>query len=415
MDITSEWDALNPKDFNYTHDVVTNSTSLPLFLGNYIDITNAYILDSNFDSGIIENSDWNSGYHINDNNDVVITSITSSGVYNLEIDSDNNYLIAKTNINYDHTENSILEENDIIFLNSIDYDTRGMVTNITLLATGSGYNTTSSKSLVDIKVDSLTMSSIGSYYLDGIGLSTNSSGNGTGLTLDIKTNKIGSVMSITYSAPITGGGSYSMNLFDTVSTNTGPIATASFIFQILTDDLLGTVTGISATQNGGLPSTYSVFGPPTTTTTSGATGVGVIFLTGPIITEPNGATSSPITLGTGLTINYETSTDGSITSVNINDSGLGYEVDQIFKIEGGNATFSITSVSNGEVISYEINNPGEDYLIGDSIDIIRPYDPNLQFSNSLTASFVVTSVTVSNYDKRGLTLDITTGITGDVI
>ena len=413
MDSTSEWDSLNPKNYNYDSDVIVGTTSLPTYLGNNIDISTAYILDSDFGSGIIETSDWNSGYHINYNNDVVITSVTSSGIYNLEIDNYNDYLIAYTNMNHSNPEkigNSISKD-DVIFLNSIDYDTRGMVTHVTLIATGSSYSSSSDPIfLVNTKVESLTMSNVGTYYKKDTGLITyNKTGKGTGLTIDVDAKEIGAVLGITYSAPMSGGGSYSMNLSSpSVSTTTGPIgfggaiATSmppSFgVLTILDDDAEGTITGRPN-------ATYSTFGPPLTVSASGATGVGAIFVTGPLTTSPNGATNS-ISLGIGLTLNYKTSTNGAITYLEINNPGSGYEVGQVFKVEGGGATFSIKSISKGEIISYKINNPGEDYLKGDILDIIKPFDPNFQFGTGITASVVVTSITVSSSDTKGLSLDI---------
>ena len=409
MDSTSEWDSLNPKNYNYDSDVIVGTTSLPTYLGNNIDISTAYILDSDFGSGIIETSDWNSGYHINYNNDVVITSVTSSGIYNLEIDNYNDYLIAYTNMNHSNPEkigNSISKD-DVIFLNSIDYDTRGMVTHVTLIATGSSYSSSSDPIfLVNTKVESLTMSNVGTYYKKDTGLITyNKTGKGTGLTIDVDAKEIGAVLGITYSAPMSGGGSYSMNFNSSVSTSTGPISTSTFVFNILTDDSLGTVTGITPAQNNGNNATYSVFGPPLTVSASGATGVGAIFVTGPLTTSPNGATNS-ISLGIGLTLNYKTSANGAITYLEINNPGSGYEVGQVFKVEGGGATFSIKSISKGEIISYKINNPGEDYLKGDILEIIKPFDPNFQFGTGITASVVVTSITVSSSDTKGLSLDI---------
>ena len=425
IDTTSEWDAQNPKNFNYSSDVIVGTTSLPQFLGNNIDITNAYILDSDFESGIIETSDWNSGHHINYNNDVVITSVTHSGQYNLSIDDYNNHLIAQTNLVYNNPEKigkDVISEGDIVFLNSVDYDTTGMVTKVTLLGTGSSYSTTSDPVfLVNTKVGSLTMSNVGNYYRTETNIPTSSTnGSGTGLTLDIVTNEIGAVLTIAYSAPISNGGSYSMNLSSpSVSTTTGPIGSGGAIatsmppsfgvLTILTDDSVGTVTGITALQNGNQNATYSTFGPPLTAQASGAVNVGAIFLTGPLTVSANGVTSSPSSLGAGLTLNYNTSANGSITYLEINNSGSGYGVGQVFKIEGGNATFSITSISKGEITSFSINNPGEDYLSGEVLDVIKPFNPNFMFGSGTTASIVVTSITVSNSDTKGLSLDLLTG------
>ena len=428
IDSTSEWDSLNPKNYNYSSDVIVGTTSLPQYFGSNIDITGAYILDSDFNSGIIETSDWNSGHHVNYNNDVVITSITSSGIYNLKIDNENDYLVASTNLIYNHPEKigkDVISKGDIVFLNSIDYDTRGMVTKVSIVATGSSYSAISNPIfLVNTKVNSLTMSFAGTYYSSGSDLVTsNVNGKGTGLTLDIITKSIGSVIGITYSS-LSGGGSYSMNLVSSVPTNAGPIGSSGSIatymppsfgaLRILTDDAVGSITGITSLQNGGVPATYSTFGPPLTAQPSGATGVSTIFVTGPIKTEANGATSSPISLGSGLTLAYNTSSNGAITNLFIEQSGFGYEIDQVFKVDGGNATFSITSVGLGEISSYTIKNPGEDYLNGDILNIINPINPNFQFGKGLTASVIVTSITVSNSDTKGLSLEYSTGAGGQV-
>jgi subtilisin-like proprotein convertase family protein len=421
IDTTSEWDAPNPINYNYSSDVIVGTTSLPQFLGSNIDISNAYILDSDFNSGIIETSDWNSGYHINYNNDVVITSVTSSGIYNLEIDDNKDYLIAHTNLNFLYPEKigkSVIEKDDIIFLNSVDYDTRGMVTKVTLLTQGSSYSTTSDPIfLTNTKVSSLTMSNVGTYYKTESGLATyNTNGVGTGLTVDITAKNIGSVTGITYSGPLSGGGSYSMTFVNLIPDAAGPIGTsfsagaspsailpASYVSTGILVDTNGSITGVPG-------ATYSNFGPPLVSVPSGATGVGAIFFTGPIVTLPNGSTASPNTLGSGLTVNYRTSANGTITYLEINNSGLRYDVNQVFKIEGGNATFSIKTVGNGEITSFNINTPGEDYLIGDVLNIINPFDPNSQFVGGLTASITVTSITASNKDTRGLSLNLFTGI-----
>ena len=418
IDTTSEWDAPNPGNYNYSSDVIVGTTSLPQFLGKNIDVSGAYILDSDFNSGIIETSDWNSGYHINYNNDVVITSVTSSGLYNLEIDDDKDNLIAYTNLNYAYPEKigkNVIEKDDIVFLNSVDYDTRGMVTKVTLLSQGTSYSTSSDPIfLTNTKVNSLTMSSVGTYYKTESGLATsNTNGVGTGLTVDVTAQAIGSVIAITYSLPLSGGGSYSISLVGQTPDAPGPIGTsfsteysiipASYVLSpIFIDDTFGTVTGTAS-------GTYSNFGPPFVSTISGATGVGVVFSTGPIVVLPDGSTASPNTLGSGLTVNYKTSANGAITFLEISESGLRYDIGQVFKIEGGNATFSITSVSKGEITSYKINSPGEDYLIGDVLDIIKPFDPDFQFGTGLTASITVTSITVSNKDTKGLSLNIFTG------
>jgi len=408
MDQNSEWESLNPKNYNYDSDVLPGTASLPTYLGDLIDISDAYILDADFESGIIETSDWNSGHHINYNNDVVITSVTSSGAYSLEIDYENNLLIANTSEKIYNPEKigvDVLSKGEIVFLNSVDYDTTGQVTKVTVISNGTSYSTSDMNRLVNTSILSTTMSSPGTNYFTGNDIKTISNKSGTGVTVDIVANPIGAVIGITYSAPLSGGGSYSMT-FVTTSINR-PIGLSfstdyaelplSYVNNILTDDALGTITGITPAQNGGFNATYSVFGPPQTAMATGATGVGVIFVTGSSFR------------GGGMTVNYKTSTNGSITNLYINNSGVGYLPGQTFRVDGGNATFSITSVSNGEIISYKIKNKGEDYINGEVLQIQRSFDPNSIYNSGISASIVISSITASVFDEKGLTLDITTG------
>ena len=619
MDKNSEWESLNPKNYNYDSDVLPGTSSVPAYLGNMIDISGAYILDADFESGIIETSDWNSGHHINYNNDVVITPVSSDGRYDLEIDSINDLLIANTSKLMDNPERigvDVLSKGDIVFLNSVDYDTTGMVTKVSVMTTGSSYSTSFDKKLVNTSILSTTMSNYGTNYKTGVDLPTISSGSGTGVTVDIVANPIGAVLGITYSTPIIsktglklsmdpefsypGSGtswtdltnSYSGSLvggvvYDSVnkafstltSTSTTPrwislnswiqfgdgneysmefsvklrtgaegtfhslcgnggfdgwigiegtanswrlffrdgvagsnlytysplitnfdlsnswavigitvdsmrnikfylngafvcitaptlisaminisrigggyddsgryypfqglisttriynrplAASEMFVNYNLTIDRLGSGAPIYVPANGGpiatsfstdtsiLPpsyvttivtdtdgsatgvvnATYSVFGPPQNPMSSVAQGAGVIFTAGPHFT------------GGGMTVDYAKTANGLITNIYISDYGVGYLPGQIFKVEGGNATFSISSVSKGEIISYSIKSKGEDYINGDVLEIAKSFDPNSLYNNGITASIIVISITASSFDEKGLTLDIITG------
>ena len=397
-----------PRDFNYDTEIEAGKIAMSNRIGDVIDIGSAYVIDADFESGIIETSDWNSGYHINYANDVAICGPTSTGHYNISIDSENDYLIIDTTYNDSGKErlDGTVKTGDIIFLNSVDYDNRGMAETVTMLATGSGYITTSPSNparLVNTIVNGTTMSSPGSAYSEGKGISTiTRTGNGTGLTVDIETLPVGSVISITYSAPISNGGSYSINFTSTVSTTTGPIDTTTFVENVVTDDAQGTATGISAAMNGGINATYSIFGP--------------LQIAGPGSGSANAIyDSGPVSNGEGgLILKYYTLSDGSISSLQIEEKGYNYLPDQVFKIEGGNATFSIASVSFGEITSYSVDSTGEDYRIGDILDIIKPYDPNQKFEGT-TASIVITAITASYHDTKGLRLDITADGTGGIV
>ena len=83
-----------------------------------IDSSNAFILDSNYESGLFESSDWNSGYNINYNKNIISHS-NDSGNYNVLIQSDSKIKIK--NIIDDF-------ENDIVFLNSIKHEKNPSVT-----------------------------------------------------------------------------------------------------------------------------------------------------------------------------------------------------------------------------------------------------------------------------------------------
>ena len=162
---------------------------------NKLDFSNAYIINSDFESGIFENSNWNGGNHINYNNDVSITKspTASIGYYDMIMDKNSNKITLNIP-NVNEVEDDYLLLNDIIFLNAVDYDTRGKVIQFSIYDKGSGYT------------ESSNVSTIG--------------GSGTGLTLSIFTEPIGSVVSITLSTTNTLGytpayviGSYSLPVY----------------------------------------------------------------------------------------------------------------------------------------------------------------------------------------------------------
>lgn len=147
------------------------------FLGTGIlDFSEAYIVNSDFESGIFENSNWNSGNHINYSNDNNITKDINNGggLYNLTLSNTDSNTILLTNtisdlgvaseVDYDY-----FEDDSIVFLNAVDYDTRGKVTSFVILDTGSGYT---------------------SSVLNTTG------GSGTGLTIDVQASTIGEVTGI---------------------------------------------------------------------------------------------------------------------------------------------------------------------------------------------------------------------------
>lgn len=92
-----------------------------------VDFSNAYIINSDFESGLMENSEWNSGFHIESNNDNNITiSGLTGGAYNLSIDSDLN-LVATTSYDSNWFESGPIEVDSIVYLDSVDF-TYGLTT-----------------------------------------------------------------------------------------------------------------------------------------------------------------------------------------------------------------------------------------------------------------------------------------------
>jgi hypothetical protein len=143
---------INGLNFDYaTQSSLLSTLNRPSYLGN-IDVSNAYIIDSDIESSFIESSDWNSGFNINYNNDLVISSFTNSTTitnYNISIGSQSQ-LVIKTPYNGLYGEivdresksNNLpdIKKDDILFLNSVDYYSKGRVLAHTIVASGSYYS-----------------------------------------------------------------------------------------------------------------------------------------------------------------------------------------------------------------------------------------------------------------------------------
>jgi hypothetical protein len=112
-------------NFN-TSEIPSNTPNTVLTsLGNIIDISNAYIIDSDFDSGLFENSQWNDGNHINYNNDSNITIQNSiGGQYNLSVATQSGYLIATSSFDKFFPEDDLdyLSVGTVVFLDTVDYN-----------------------------------------------------------------------------------------------------------------------------------------------------------------------------------------------------------------------------------------------------------------------------------------------------
>lgn len=108
----------------------TNSNFLPSidihidttgFITNTIDITNAYIIDSDFRSGLFETSDWNSGSYIGHNYDTILPNLSSlGGVYDISIPTlgDNKLIISMPSPVA--IDDNLIKVGSIVYLNSIE-------------------------------------------------------------------------------------------------------------------------------------------------------------------------------------------------------------------------------------------------------------------------------------------------------
>ena len=126
---------INGLDINTLNEpsILNGSTySEPTLIGNNIDISNAYIVNSDFESGIIENSDWIGGNHINYSNDVNIVD-SNFGTYSIIALTSSSELIVETGYDptYKEAGDDCLEEGNIVFLGNIEYQSpNGQVINL---------------------------------------------------------------------------------------------------------------------------------------------------------------------------------------------------------------------------------------------------------------------------------------------
>lgn len=112
----------------YTDNILVESIIIDGFTcsssvksGPKMDFSNGYILDSDFKSGIFEDSDWITGNYINHNKDNTI-STTSSYYFQSTIGTGSGDPVLEISIN-DFIRYNIFGEGDVVFLNSIYYDT----------------------------------------------------------------------------------------------------------------------------------------------------------------------------------------------------------------------------------------------------------------------------------------------------
>ena len=278
-------DSLSVSGLNFNRDVnqsFTYSLTMSTHIGNIIDVSNAYILDSDFESGLVENTNWLAGYHINYNNDVNITTDSSVGkYYNLSVVTSSSTLIATTTYdsNFPESGEDCLAVGNIVFLNAVDYDTLGQITSFTVSFTGSDYADTTG--------------------------ATTSGGSGTGATFDITTDTTGEILALLLTA--SGSGAFYTPNY---ATSSEPLIGGSGSSATVAYTVDGSGYVISATiSNGGLD-----------------------YIIG-----------NTFSLGSGDAIVEVTEvTVSEIIAATISNVGLGYQVGDILTVQGGNSDSFIT-------------------------------------------------------------------------
>ena len=327
-------DGLN---FNYDQlESINTSPTMSNYLGNIVDVTNAYIIDSDFESGLFEYSNWNNGININQNNDVNITKDSSiGGYYNLTVVTASSILIATTSNSplYPEADVDFLTSvGDVLFLNAVDYDTRG-------------------------KVDTLLLTASGSGYITSTGVTTSTVGNGTGLTVDIIATIIGESTSIS----ITDGG----NSFTPSTT----------IYGLTTTGLTGSGLTIDVSTNG----SGTII---SATISNGGSG----YIQGSTVSTTTGTPPAIITI--------DSINNGEITSVSTNLGGIQYSVGETITINSGNFDAQVSIISTTGSLtrlpdSYKVisNNNGvfhlEEILTGSSSVLSNLLDGGLFLTDGI--------------------------------
>ena len=295
------------------------------------------------------------------------------------------------------------------FTADITVDGNGAVTGVTINNDGTGFAASEVITITNANASGVkTLGSIasgGTGYGQGTALATTSSGSGTGLTVDVTvTNGVVDGVSIN-----NDGSGYSAS--DTITISNANASGVNTLGGITGGTGYSTGTGIATTTNGS--------GSGLTVNITSVSGSGAI---------------------TGLTVNNDGlnySASDTITVANANSSGVntlgsitaaasGYSAGTVNTTTGGSGSGLTVAVSvngSGSVTGMTIVNDGSGYSNSDTITLTNPNATGVETLNSIMvggtgypADQTITNVsTTTGGSGTGLTLDITTNVSGVVV
>lgn len=149
-------------DFNIERKISSSQDqTMPKTLAFTIDFNTTFISKGDIESGIVNNTDWNTGNHIQPNNDTCITPITNEGgQLSIQLTSDKNLIVnLNRNINKLEINRNTIKIKDIVYLNSVYYK---LGTNFTRL--------NDSYEVMAVTDGQLTLKEIGSSVLANLAL-----------------------------------------------------------------------------------------------------------------------------------------------------------------------------------------------------------------------------------------------------
>ena len=290
--------------------------------------------------------------------------------------------------------------------------TGGVVSNVAINQSGSGYTVGDTITIVQPLGAVLTyvQSNVGTGYSTANNLTTSTSGSGTGLIVNIVDNGLGSIASITV---VSRGIGYAPS--DTFSVIGGATRGA-----VLTTNTLvagsGYVnaTGVVVTGGAGSGATVNI----TASVIGGVTTLNNIIAgsgyTGDVLSyAPTGGS------GSGLIVDAIFDGSNGFSNVTITSGGIGYTPGNTFTIPGGNgdASFTVNTVSNGQITNVTVNNGGDSYVVGNTLSIpggngnatfnvasVSTYDGTFSISSVSTAA----SINVASVLPGGVIQSVTT-------